>query len=83
MKHTFIAPNGGRLHVEPSPTRGYVWLRYEHPDGPTPIVAIPLHQAGVVAQAIEATATLLEEACLQPELGALISLETSEREVHA
>lgn len=65
MKNTFKTANGATLIVEPSPTRGYVWItQAAHAGEPARNVAIPLHLAGVVAQAIEANATLIEEACL-------------------
>jgi hypothetical protein len=75
MKSTFIAPDGSRIVIEPSPTRGGVWIelhpaRPGNPDQFSKVIAIPLHLAGNVAQAIEATATLIEEACLRPELPA-------------
>jgi len=73
MKSTFKTPTGGEIVVEPSPAKGHVWITSrQRPDGgSTYIVAIPLHLAGIVAQALEATATVMEEACLQPELAAV------------
>jgi hypothetical protein len=69
MKSTFHHP-GGSVIVEPSPTQGFVWVRVKFDDQQTRIAAIPVHLAAVVAQAIEATATCIEEACHHAELPA-------------
>lgn len=70
MKSTFKTPGGGEIVVQPSPAKGGVWITQHQPGSPTHIVAIPLHLVGVFTQAVEATGTLMEEACLQPELPA-------------
>lgn len=75
MRTTLKTSTGGELIIEPSPTRGYVWLIHAHPQLPRTIIPIPLHLAGMVAEAVEGTATIMEEACLQPELEALTDAE--------
>lgn len=67
MKTTLIRPDGTRLVIEPSQTFGNVRM---YVLGEAEIITIPVCLAGVVSQAIEAAATLIEEAC-QPELGQL------------
>ena len=64
MKSTFKLANGGAMVVEPSPTKANIWItQAAHAGEPARIIAIPLHLAALVAQAIEANATLIEEAC--------------------
>lgn len=60
MKTTLIRPDGTRLVIEPSPTFGNVRL---YVLGSEEITTIPVCLAGVVAQAIEAAGTYIEEAC--------------------
>lgn len=69
MKSTFKSSNGEVLIVQDSPTRAAIWITAINADGARAIVAIPLHLAGVVSQAIEGTATVIEEGC-RPELPA-------------
>lgn len=65
MKSTFKLTNGGALVVEASPTKANIWItQAAHAGEPARIIAIPLHLAAVVAQALEANATLIEEACV-------------------
>lgn len=73
MKSTFKTTDGGTLVIEPSPTRGNVWLRWSHPDltGSGCIIPIPVRLAAVVAAEIERTGLAIEEGYGQrPELPA-------------
>lgn len=67
MKTTLIRPDGNRLVIEPSPNFGNVRL---YVLGDEEIITIPVSMAGLAAQAIEAAATYIEEACMPPELPA-------------
>lgn len=63
MKSTFKTSAQSMIVVEPSPTRGAVWITDIRADGSRHIVAVPLHLAAVLAQAVEACATIIEESC--------------------
>lgn len=78
MKTTLIRPDGTRLVIEPSLNFANVRM---YVLGEAEIITIPVCLAGVVAQAIEAAATLIEESC-QPDLADLPGhalVETSRR----
>jgi hypothetical protein len=67
MKTNITRPDGTRLVIEPSHTFGNVRLFVL---GSEEIITIPAGLAGLVCQAIEAAATMIEEGELPPELPA-------------